>query len=150
MGTDTEFDPRIHRLRPHPGQIAAAANMDRLTAESEIISSHKDCSRVQDAYTLSLLAPDPRASKDAVAHVGRIVETELNSTTTNPLIFPESGEFILGGNFHGQPLALAADYLSMALAELANVSERRVERLVNPSSAGCPLFWWPNPGSTPG
>ena len=84
MGTDTEFDPRIHRLRPHPGQIAAAANMDRLTAESEIISSHKDCSRVQDAYTLRCSPQIHGASKDAIAHVGRIVETELNSTTTNP------------------------------------------------------------------
>ncbi len=140
MGTDTEFDPRIHRLRPHPGQIAAAANMDRLTAASEIISSHKGCGRVQDAYTLRCSPQIHGASKDALNHVAGIVETELNSTTTNPLIFPESGEFILGGNFHGQPLALAADYLSMALAELANVSERRVERLVNPQLSGLPAF----------
>ena len=140
MGTDAEFDPRIHSLRPHPGQIAAASNMDRLTAASEIISSHKDCGRVQDAYTLRCSPQIHGASKDALNHVARIVETEINSTTTNPLIFPESGEFILGGNFHGQPLALAADYLSMALAELANVSERRVERLVNPQLSGLPAF----------
>jgi histidine ammonia-lyase len=140
MGTNTEFDPRIHRLRPHPGQTATAANLDRLTAESEIISSHEDCGRVQDAYTLRCSPQIHGASKDALNHVAGIVEIELNSTTTNPLIFPESGEFILGGNFHGQPLALAADYLSMALAELANVSERRVERLVNPQLSGLPAF----------
>lgn len=140
MGTRTEFDPRIHKIRPHSGQIAAAANMARITAGSEIISSHKDCDRVQDAYTLRCSPQIHGASKQAVGHVRGIVETELNSCTTNPLIFPEQGDFLLGGNFHGQPLALAADYLSMALAELANVSERRIERLVNPQLSGLPAF----------
>jgi histidine ammonia-lyase len=140
MGTNAEFDRRIHQVRPHPGQIAAADNMFRITQNSEIISSHKDCSRVQDAYTLRCSPQIHGASKGAIAHVINVLEIEINSTTTNPLIFAENGDFLLGGNFHGQPVALAADYLCMALAELANVSERRIERLVNPQLSGLPAF----------
>jgi histidine ammonia-lyase len=140
MGTNVEFDPRIHRARPHPGQLEAAANMFRITEDSAIMSSHKECGRIQDAYTLRCSPQVHGASRDAVRHVRGVVEIELDSATTNPLIFPETGEFLLGGNFHGQPLALAADYLCMAAAELANVSERRIERLVNPSLSGLPAF----------
>jgi len=140
MGSRTEFDPRIHRVRPHPGQAAVADNMARITRNSEIISSHKDCSRIQDAYTLRCSPQVHGASKDAIAYAKRIVETEMNSSTNNPLIFPESGEFLLGGNFHGQPLALALDFLCLAVAELANISERRIERLVNPNLSGLPAF----------
>ena len=140
MGSRTEFDPRIHQVRPHPGQAAAADNMRRITQNSEIISSHKDCSRVQDAYTLRCSPQVHGASKDALAYVKRVVETEMNSSTNNPLIFPESEEFLLGGNFHGQPLALAFDFLCMAVSELSNISERRIERLVNPQLSGLPAF----------
>lgn len=140
MGTNTEFDPRIHRVRPHPGQARAADNMFRITRDSVIISSHKDCSRIQDAYTLRCSPQIHGATRDAVEHVRRVVETEINASTTNPLIFAETGDFLLGGNFHGQPIALAADYLGMASAELANVSERRIERLVNPQLSGLPAF----------
>lgn len=140
LGSNAEFDSRIHRLRPHPGQIAAAANMERLTAGSEIVSSHKDCAAIQDAYTLRCSPQVHGASKDSLAHVHRTVDIEINSTTTNPLIMPDSGEILLGGNFHGQPLALAADNLSMAMAELGNISERRIERLVNPQLSGLPAF----------
>ena len=140
MGTNAEFDRRIHQVRPHPGQIAAADNMFRITQNSEIMSSHKDCSRVQDAYTLRCSPQIHGASKGAIAHVTGVLEIEINSTTTNPLIFAEQGDFLLGGNFHGQPVALASDYLCMALAELANVSERRIERLVNPQLSGLPAF----------
>jgi histidine ammonia-lyase len=140
MGSRTEFDPRIHRVRPHPGQAAAADNMARITRNSEIISSHKDCSRIQDAYTLRCSPQVHGASKDAIAYAKKVVETEMNSSTNNPLIFPESGEFLLGGNFHGQPLALALDFLALAVAELANISERRIERLVNPNLSGLPAF----------
>ncbi|MBW1712732.1 MAG: histidine ammonia-lyase [Deltaproteobacteria bacterium] len=140
MGTNAEFDPRIHRIRPHPGQAAAADNMDRLTRDSEIISSHKDCSRIQDAYTLRCSPQIHGASKDALSHVRQVVGIELNSSTTNPLILPQTADFLLGGNFHGQPMALAADYLSLALAETASVSERRIERLVNPQLSGLPAF----------
>jgi histidine ammonia-lyase len=140
LGSKAEFDPRIHSLRPHPGQVAAAANMERLTAESEIVSSHKDCATIQDAYTLRCSPQVHGASKDSLVHVQRIVDIEINSTTTNPLIMPDSGEILLGGNFHGQPLAQGADLLSMAMAELGNISERRIERLVNPQLSGLPAF----------
>ncbi|BBO84597.1 histidine ammonia-lyase [Desulfosarcina ovata] len=140
MGSNSEFDPRIHQVRPHPGQLATADNMLRLTAESQIIDSHQGCARVQDAYTLRCAPQIHGASKDAVAHARRVIDIEINATTTNPLIFPDTEEFRLGGNFHGQPVAMAADYLSMGLAELGSVSERRIERLVNPQLSELPAF----------
>ncbi|MBU1343312.1 MAG: histidine ammonia-lyase [Proteobacteria bacterium] len=140
MGTRAAFDPRIHNARPHKGQILAAANMLRITDNSEIISSHKDCSRVQDAYTLRCSPQVHGASWDAFGYVDNVIRVEMNSSTENPLIFPESEEFLSGGNFHGQPLALACDFLGIAIAELANISERRIERLVNPQLSGLPAF----------
>ncbi|NOX35047.1 MAG: histidine ammonia-lyase [Deltaproteobacteria bacterium] len=140
MGTRAAFDPRIHNARPHTGQIKAAGNMLRITRNSEIISSHHDCSRVQDAYTLRCSPQVHGASWDAFAYVDNVVKVEMNSSTENPLIFPESEEFLSGGNFHGQPLALASDFLGIAIAELANISERRIERLVNPQLSGLPAF----------
>ncbi len=140
MGSRTEFDPRIHRLRPHPGQAVAAENMERITRNSEIISSHRDCKRVQDAYTLRCSPQVHGASRDAIAYARQVLETEMNSSTGNPLIDPESGDFLLGGNFHGQPVALALDFMCMAVAELANIAERRIERLVNPKLSGLPAF----------
>ncbi|MCD6224440.1 MAG: histidine ammonia-lyase [Deltaproteobacteria bacterium] len=140
LGSRTEFDARIHKLRPHPGQITAAGNMDRIVQESEIISSHKDCRRIQDAYTLRCSPQVHGASRDAIEYAVKIIETEINSSTNNPLIFPESGDFLLGGNFHGQPVALAMDFLGIAVSELANISERRIERLVNPKLSGLPAF----------
>ncbi|MCK5164653.1 MAG: histidine ammonia-lyase [Desulfobacula sp.] len=140
MGTRAAFDPRIHNARPHTGQIKAADNMLRITENSGIISSHKDCSRVQDAYTLRCSPQVHGASWDAFAYVDKVVKVEMNSSTENPLIFTESEEFLSGGNFHGQPLALASDFLGIAIAELANISERRIERLVNPQLSGLPAF----------
>jgi histidine ammonia-lyase len=140
MGSRTEFNPRIQRVRPHPGQARAADNMARMTQASEIITSHRDCSRIQDAYTLRCSPQVHGASKDAIGYCRRVVETEMNSSTNNPLIFHEEGDFLLGGNFHGQPVALAMDFLGMALAELADISERRIERLVNPKLSGLPAF----------
>ena len=109
MGSRTEFDPRIHRVRPHPGQAAAADNMGRITQNSGIISSHKDCSRVQDAYTLRCSPQVHGASKDAINYTLNVVETEMNSSTNNPLFFPDSEDFLLGGNFHGQPVEIATE-----------------------------------------
>ncbi len=140
MGSQSEFDPRVHRLRPHPGQLATAENMLRLTANSGIIASHAGCSRIQDAYTLRCSPQIHGASKDAVAHAKGVIDIEINSTTTNPLIFPDLDDVRLGGNFHGQPVAMAADYLSMGLAELGSVSERRIERMVNPQLSELPAF----------
>jgi histidine ammonia-lyase len=140
MGTRAAFDPRIHKARPHMGQIKAAKNMLKVTENSEIISSHHDCSRVQDAYTLRCSPQVHGASWDAFHYVENVIGIEMNSSTENPLIFPDSEEFLSGGNFHGQPLALACDFLGIAIAELANISERRIERLVNPQLSGLPAF----------
>jgi histidine ammonia-lyase len=140
MGSRTEFNKRIHEIRPHPGQAAAADNMERIVQNSEIITSHKDCGRVQDAYTLRCSPQVHGATKDALNYCHRVIETEMNSSTNNPLFFAENQDFLLGGNFHGQPVALAMDFLSMAAAELANISERRIERLVNPMLSGLPAF----------
>ncbi len=114
--------------------------MLKITDNSEIISSHHDCSKVQDAYTLRCSPQVHGASWDAFSYVEQVIRVEMNSSTENPLIFPESGEFLSGGNFHGQPLALACDFLGIAIAELANISERRIERLVNPQLSGLPAF----------
>ncbi len=140
LGSRVQFDPRIHEVRPHPGQAASAGNMRRIIRDSEIISSHKDCGRVQDAYTLRCSPQVHGASKEAVAYAGRVLEIEMNSSTNNPLIFADSEEFVLGGNFHGQPVGVALDFLALAAASLANISERRIERLVNPQLSGLPAF----------
>ncbi len=140
MGSRTEFDSKIHKVRPHPGQAAVADNMARITQNSEIITSHKDCSRVQDAYTLRCSPQVHGASRDAIRYCREVIEIEMNSSTNNPLIFADSEEFLLGGNFHGQPVALAMDFLGIAVAELADISERRIERLVNPMLSGLPAF----------
>lgn len=139
LGSKTQFHKRIHHLRPHPGQIDSAANMRRITDGSEIISSHKDCGRVQDAYSLRCVPQVHGASRDTLDHVKRVVETEMNSATENPLVFP-NGQVMSGGNFHGQPVAMAMDFLAIALAEFAGISERRVERMVNPTLSGLPSF----------
>jgi histidine ammonia-lyase len=150
MGSNSEFDPRIHQIRPHPGQVASAENMLRLIDASDIILSHQGCARVQDAYTLRCSPQIHGASKDAVVHARNVVGIEINATTTNPLIFTDTQEFRLGGNFHGQPIAMAADYLSMGIAELGNVSERRIERLVNPQLSELPAFLVKNGGLNSG
>ncbi len=140
MGSRMEFDPRIHELRPHPGQARVAANMLKITRNSDIVTSHKDCSRVQDAYTLRCSPQVHGASHDAVRYAHGVVETEMNSSTGNPLVFNDTETFLTGGNFHGQPVALAMDFMCMAVAELANIAERRIERLVNPKLSGLPAF----------
>ncbi len=140
MGSRTEFNKRIHEIRPHPGQAVAADNMERMVRNSEIITSHKDCSRIQDAYTLRCSPQVHGATKDAINYCRNVIETEMNSSTNNPIIYAEGRDFLLGGNFHGQPVALALDFLSMAVSELANISERRIERLVNPMLSGLPAF----------
>lgn len=150
MGAKTEFDPRIQQLRPHPGQAKAAAAMARIIRNSEIISSHKDCKRVQDAYTLRCSPQVHGASQDAITYARKVIETEMNSSTNNPLIFSETEDFLLGGNFHGQPVAMAMDFLCMGVAELANISERRIERLVNPKLSGLPAFLVDNGGLNSG
>ncbi len=139
--TDKAYDKRLHELRPYPGQIAAAENMLSLIEKSEIRKSHLEGdTRVQDSYSMRCIPQIHGASKDAINYVKSRVEIELNSANDNPLIFPEEGDHLEGGNFHGQPMALAMDFMAIALAELANVSERRTERLVNGSLSSLPRF----------
>ncbi len=140
-GTDRAFDPRIHSLRPYRGQKTVAANMLRLMKGSEIRESHRGHhGKVQDAYSLRCIPQVHGASRDAIDYVYDVVSVEINSATDNPLIFPKERDYLEGGNFHGQPVALAMDFLGIALAELANISERRIERLVNGSLSGLPRF----------
>ncbi len=140
MGTDVAFDPRIHAARPHPGQSASARNLRKLLAESPIRESHRDCGKVQDAYSLRCIPQVHGAARDALAYVSSVVAIEMNSATDNPMVFGDSGELLSGGNFHGEPVAMAADVLAIAVAELGAISERRTERLVNPALSGLPAF----------
>ncbi len=139
--TDKAFDKRIHDLRPFPGQITTAKNILKLIHNSEIRNSHLDNDpRVQDAYSIRCVPQIHGASRDAIDYVISRVEIEINSVNDNPIIFPDTEEHIEGGNFHGQSMALAMDFMSIALSELANVSERRIERMVNGALSGLPRF----------
>ncbi|MFQ5740843.1 MAG: histidine ammonia-lyase [Acidobacteriota bacterium] len=129
QGSIKPFDPRIQQVRPHPGQRLVAENVRKLLADSEILESHRHCGKVQDPYCLRCVPQVHGASRDALEHAAEIVETEINSVTDNPLVFPD-GAIISGGNFHGQPLALALDYSAIALAELGSISERRTYLLL--------------------
>ncbi len=150
-GTPTPLDPRIHDNRPHDGQRRAAALMRALLADSEIRESHRENDpRVQDAYSLRCTPQVLGAVGDAIAFAARVADIELNSSTDNPLVFP-SGEVLSGGNFHGQPVAQALDFLAIALTTLQALAERRVERLVNPDlSQGLPAFLTSDPGLSSG
>jgi histidine ammonia-lyase len=145
-GTDTAFDERIHKARPHSGQIKTAANLRRMLEGSQIRESHRTCGRVQDAYSLRCIPQVHGAVRDTLAHCRKVFETEANSAVDNPLVFITDarnfeGDVISGGNFHGEPLAFALDFLGIALTTLAGISERRIERLVNPAlSEGLPPF----------
>jgi histidine ammonia-lyase len=140
-GTNRAFDSRVQALRPHPGQIASAANLRRLTADSEIIASHRyDSHKVQDPYSLRCMPQVHGASRDALAYAQRVVEIEINAVTDNPLVFADNGEVISGGNFHGQPVGLAMDTAAIALAEFADIAERRIEAMLDPNFSELPPF----------
>ena len=138
-GVVNALDNRIHEIRPHKGQIDTARILLNLLTGSKMTTKQGDI-RVQDAYSLRCVPQVHGASKDAVNYVKEKVEIEINSVTDNPIVFPETKEGISGGNFHGQPMALSFDFLGIALSELADISERRIERLVNPSLSGLPAF----------
>ena len=141
QGSRASFQPAIHRLRPLRGQGASAANVLRLIEESAINESHRWCDKVQDAYSLRCAPQVHGASRDLLDYVAYTVGVEVNAATDNPLVLLDEEELVSNGNFHGQPVAFALDVLAMAVAELASISERRVERLVNPSlSGGLPPF----------
>jgi histidine ammonia-lyase len=141
QGSRTSFLPQVHAARPLRGQADSAANVLELLEESAINEAHRWCDQVQDAYSLRCAAQVHGASRDLLAYVDYTVSTELNSATDNPLVLVDDNLLVSNGNFHGQPLAFALDALAMAVAELADIAERRVERLVNPSlSGGLPAF----------
>ena len=169
-GTNVAFDERIQNVRPHPGQARTAANLRRLLENSKIRESHRDCGRVQDAYSLRCIPQVHGAVRDTLSHCRRVFETEANSAVDNPLVFPAAAQeetalvrpaergsaeneadVLSGGNFHGEPIAFALDFLAIALTALAGISERRLERLVNPAlSEGLPPFLAPGAGLNSG
>jgi histidine ammonia-lyase len=140
LGTDRVFDKRLNDLRPHPGQEKVAANLRALLAGSEIMLSHRECGRVQDPYSFRCIPVVHGAVRDAIGYVRTVTQIEVNSVTDNPLVFPEDGEFLSGGNFHGEPIALAIDFLKFAIAEFASIAERRLYLLLNAEDRGLPLF----------
>jgi len=151
-GTPVAFDARIHAARPHPGQLAVAAHLRELLQDSEIRQSHLvGDPRVQDAYSLRCMPQVHGAIRTALDHAKQVVEIESGSATDNPLVFSETGEVLSGGNFHGAPLALVFDYAAIALTDLMSITERRIDRLVNPdSNEGLPPFLTAHPGISSG
>jgi histidine ammonia-lyase len=170
-GTDVAFDERIHQARPHAGQLQSAANLRRMLEGSQLRESHRDCGRVQDAYSLRCIPQVHGAVRDTLANCREVFETEANSAVDNPLVFLKLGsggtgvparpaeqssatpaaEVISGGNFHGEPIAFALDFMAIALSALAGISERRLERLVNPAlNEGLPPFLAPGAGLNSG
>ncbi|MEP6769826.1 MAG: histidine ammonia-lyase [Acidobacteriota bacterium] len=139
-GSDAAFDPRVIAARPHPGAIASARNLRALLSGSGIRESHRGCGRVQDNYSLRCMPQVHGAARDAFAHARQALEREMNSATDNPLVFPAGGEIISGGNFHGAPVGLVLDYAAIAATDLASISERRIEKLLNPALSDLPAF----------
>src|SRR5256714_11752069 len=147
-GTDVAFDERIHKVRPHNGQLTTAANLRKMLEGSQLRESHRDCDRVQDAYSLRCMPQVHGAVRDTLTHCREVMEIEVNSAVDNPLVFVKNpkqadgeGDVLSGGNFHGEPLAFVLDFLGIALSALAGISERRTERLVNPAlNEGLPPF----------
>lgn len=150
LGSHRPFLAAIQAARPHPGQMAVAEHLRRLLAGSEIVESHANCSKVQDPYSLRCIPQVHGAVRDGLAYVRRVLSVEVNSATDNPLVFPGEELIVSGGNFHGQPVALALDILAIVLTQLATISERRVEQLVNPSLSGLPPFLAKNSGLNSG
>jgi histidine ammonia-lyase len=170
-GTDVAFDDRIHRVRPHGGQLKTAANLRKLLGGSQIRESHRNCARVQDAYSLRCIPQVHGPVRDTVVHCREVMEIEVNSAVDNPLVFPSTAHpgagaptrpaehgaaisdpaVLSGGNFHGQSIAFVLDFLGIALTALAGISERRIERLVNPAlNEGLPPFLAPAAGLNSG
>jgi histidine ammonia-lyase len=139
-GTVTAFRPEIQAVRPHVAQELVASNVRALLADDSILQSHENCTKVQDPYSLRCVPQVHGASRTAYKHVLDVLLTEANSSTDNPLVFPETDEILSGGNFHGEPVAMVLDYMAIAVSEIANISERRIEKLVNPHMSGLPPF----------
>ena len=139
-GSDAAFDARVIAARPHPGAVASARNLRKLLAGSAIRESHRGCGKVQDNYALRCMPQVHGAARDAFAHAREVLEREMNSATDNPLVFADRGDVVSGGNFHGAPVGLVLDYAAIAATDLASISERRIEKLVNPTLSDLPAF----------
>jgi histidine ammonia-lyase len=150
MGSTVPFDERLHAVRGQPGPMRVAARLRALLAGSPVVASHADCGRVQDPYTLRCAPQVLGAIGDALDYAAGALERELTAVTDNPLVFPDSGDALSGGNFHGQPLSLPLDHLALAMTELASFAERRVYALLTPSYAGLPAFLTAHPGLSSG
>lgn len=140
LGTDTSLNALIHAARPHPGQGQSAANLRACVERSALVASHKNCDKVQDAYSLRCVPQVHGAAREGWGWASSVVEREINSVTDNPLVFPEEGVILSGGNFHGAPVALALDCSAVALSYLGTISERRCDRLLNPDTSELPAF----------
>jgi histidine ammonia-lyase len=152
LGSVRPFDPRLHALRPHPGQAASAEALRRFLAGSGIVASHRDMGHaVQDAYSLRCAPQVHGAARDVLGYADGVLAVELGSVVDNPVVLSEAGEFVSGGNFHGQPLAFALDFATVAVTELSSISERRTDRILDPvRSAGLPPFLATRPGLNSG
>jgi len=139
-GSRNPFDPRVTQVRDHPGAARSAANVLAISADSPIHASHADCDKVQDAYSLRCVPQVHGASRDALRHAAEVLTREINAVTDNPLVFADDDMVISAGNFHGQPVALVMDYAKVAIAELADISERRIEHMMDPAVSGLPAF----------
>jgi histidine ammonia-lyase len=149
-GSPVAFDARIHQARPHPGQLQVAQRLTRFLRDSDIRESHIDCARIQDAYSLRCIPQVHGPVRECLDYVRSVAAVEINSATDNPLVFAASAEVLSGGNFHGQSLGLAFDFLAISLSVLANIGERRIERLLNPEYGDLPAFLADNPGLNSG
>ncbi|MBX3017305.1 MAG: histidine ammonia-lyase [Bdellovibrionaceae bacterium] len=151
LGSRNAFDPLISAARPHTGEIRTAKNLRTLLSEtSEIAESHRDCNRVQDAYSLRCMPAVHGAVKDGLRHTWSVLETEANSSTDNPLVFTEGEKILSCGNFHGMPVAFSLDYAAIVLSAMASISEQRISKLINPAMSGLPAFLAPNGGLNSG
>jgi len=149
-GSHHPFEERLHALRPHPGQLTSAANLRAILADSDVERSHATCGRVQDAYSLRCMPQVHGASRDGIDFARRVLTVEIDAVTDNPIVFPEDGALLSGGNFHGQYPSMALDLLAIAAAGLATISERRIERMMNPALSGLPPFLTRDPGAHSG
>jgi histidine ammonia-lyase len=139
-GSDAAFDPRVLAARPHPGAADSAKNLRRLLSGSAIRESHRGCGKIQDNYALRCMPQVHGAARDAFDHARDVLEREMNSATDNPLVFAREGEIVSGGNFHGAPVGLVLDYAAIAATDVASISERRIEKLLNPALSDLPAF----------
>lgn len=150
QGSHRPFDARVVRIRPHPGAVAAAANLRKCLRGSQVVKAHAQCDRVQDPYSFRCIPQVHGAAKDALRYLETALLREANSATDNPLVFPEQGDTVSAGNFHGQPIALPLDHAVNAVCAWANISERRTATLIHPAMSGLPAFLTPEPGLNSG